>query len=58
MISIGIGTGSFFLKRRLISLPISNRAMHVNPTISAAILVVVIFENTATRLCNTTEASP
>ena len=57
MISIGIGTGSFFLNRRLISLPINNRTMHVNPTINAAILVVVIFESTAAMLCNTTEVS-
>lgn len=57
MISIGIGTGSFFLKRRLISLPINNRTMHVNPTINAAILVVVIFESTAAMLCNKPEVS-
>lgn len=37
-------------------MPISNRTMHVEPTINAAILVVVIFENTATRLCNIPEA--
>ena len=57
MISIGIGTGSFFLNRRLISFPINNRTMHVNPTINAAILVVVISESTAAMLCNTTEVS-